>query len=159
MTGACIYAPALKEDGDPFYIKNSKIYYFDETTKETDSDPCKKELTITFPGGTTISRTKQVTFTLFALPNDISKASITINLEVDGQEKPRTLKLQQQQKNANNELVVGTDGKPVYDWITFPAGHKARIKGLAVDKGATWKIFFGVSVDDWKELDPTTIVF
>lgn len=157
LTGACIYAPALdKKDGDPFYIKNSKIYYFNETTKETDSDPCKKELTITFPEGTTISTTKQVTFTLFALPNDISKASITINLEVDGQEKPRTLKLQQQQKNANNELVVGTDGKPVYDWITFPAGHKARIKGLAVDGGSKWQLTIDDQVLPWIADEQTT---
>lgn len=156
LTGACIYAPALeKKAGDPFYILNSKIFYFDEINKETASDPCQKELTITFPDATTISTTNQVTFTLFALPNDISKASITINLTADGQTKSRTLKLQDQRRDENDNLVVDANGKPVYDWITFEAGHKARIKGLAVDGGSKWQLEIDGQVLPWTSYEET----
>lgn len=155
VTGTCFYNPALtKKTGDNFYIKNDQIYfvapipefptYWDGTSYEL----CKKSLTINFPTGTQIgpavgeTPAKEVTFTLFALPNDLDQMSITVNLTTtDGSTKSRKLKLQQ--KDSNNE----------FQWITFPAGHKAKIKGLAVDKGATWLLDIDGKVLPWNGYD------
>ncbi|MBQ5935073.1 MAG: hypothetical protein IJL68_03590 [Bacteroidales bacterium] len=155
VTGTCFYNPALtKKTGDNFYIKNDQIYfvapipefptYWDGTSYEL----CKKSLTINFPTGTQIgpavgeTPAKEVTFTLFALPNDLDQMSITVNLTTtDGSTKSRKLKLQQ--KDSNNE----------FQWITFPAGHKAKIKGLAVDGGSKWKLNIKADVLDWTFYD------
>ncbi len=154
MTGTCIYAPGLWS-GDPesenpklFYIENSQIYFIDESNKAywDGYEECEKSLTVRFPSGTKIDTNKGVTFTLFALPNDLDKVSITLDLTADGVNKVRTLKLQQ--KDSNNE----------FQWLTFPAGHKARFKAIAVDKGATWRIFYDVSVNEWVPLDPTQVI-
>jgi len=153
VTGTCLYAPALKGQGqgqDPFYLLNSQLYYIDANNKQfwQGYESCEKSLTIDFPTGTQIgpevgeTPAKEVTFTLFALPNDLDQMSITVNLTtIDGSTKSRKLKLQQ--KDSNNE----------FQWITFPAGHKARIKGLAVDKGATWLLDIDGKVLPWNGYD------
>lgn len=154
MTGTCIYAPGLWHDTQSenqklFYIENSQIYFIDESNIAywTGYEECEKSLTVGFPSGTKIDTNNGVTFTLFALPNDLDKVSITIDLTADGVNKVRTLKLQKRE----------TSDAP-YEWLTFPAGHKARFKAIAVDKGATWRIFYDVSVNEWVPLDPTQVI-
>ena len=127
MTGTCIYNPALEKKGgeEEFFIKNEKLYFF--------GSECSKSLTVAFPAETKITTNKEVSFTLFALPNDLSQMSITINCTVNGQTKDRKLNLKY------------SGG----DWVTFPAGHKALITGLALDSGATWLLTINGEVLPW----------
>ena len=144
VTGTCIYNPALpdKKSGE-FYIMNHEIYFIaGEYWAQSSYELCSKSLTVNFPTGTQIgpvdeTTSKEVTFTLFALPNDLDQVSITVNLTADGLTTSRKLKLQQ--KDSNSE----------FQWITFPAGHKARIKGLAVDKGSKWQLQIDDQVLPW----------
>lgn len=152
VTGTCFYNPALKEQGAAFYLKNDQIYFVapipDAPTywNNTSYELCNKSLTINFPPGTQIGPAvgddpaKEVTFTLYALPNDLDQMSITVNLTANdgpgGAAETRSRKLKLQKKETS-------DGP--YEWITFPAGHKAKIIGLAVDKGTTWK--YKIQVD------------
>ena len=88
---------------------------------------------VTFPANTTISSEKSVKFTILALPptwynNNGGKKLTNLVLTVNyGNNQTKKLRL--------NENATSTSyGTP----IEFPAFHKARIKGLALDAGATW---------------------
>lgn len=143
VTGTCIYNPALKKKSGEFYIQNNQIYFIADSYWAGSYELCSKSLTVNFPSGTQIgpvegtTQSKEVTFTLFALPNDLDQVSITVNLTADGLTTSRKLKLQQ--KDSNSE----------FQWITFPAGRKARIKGLAVDKGSKWQLQIDDEVLPW----------
>lgn len=166
VTGTCFYNPALtKKTGDAFYIKNDQIYFvarIPEAPNYWEGTPyelCEKFLTISFPDGTQIGPAvgddpaKEVTFTLYALPNDLDQMSITVNLTANdgpgGAAETRSRKLKLQKKETS-------DGP--YEWITFPAGHKAKITGLAVDKGTTWKYKIRINPDElpWDLITETT---
>lgn len=122
--------------------------YSDGTTGDdpTDANNC---ITVNLNGYKLVKSGEgntELVFTVFALPQTLKKLSISFEVGSSvGTYVTRTL-----------DFKKTTDN--VASWLTFGGCKKHVIKGLAM-KGATWKIFFGVSVDDWKELDPTTIVF
>ena len=104
-----------------------------------------------------ISRNKAVDFTLLALPYGI------VNPLADYSSQPYLTNLWLEVTYLRNgvreqkRLALKQTTNGVESFIEFSACKKYRLNALAV--GDSWKIFFGVSVDDWKELDPTTIVF
>ena len=82
------------------------------TVEQADS---QKKITVTFVGDTQISTTKSVKFTVFALPQDLTNISITVNFD----------------NNQSRTLALKQNDSP----IVFPAFHKANITGIALDAG------------------------
>ena len=117
----------------------------------------QNEVSVDFPDNTKISPTSAVDFTLLALPYGIVNATETYDT------KPYLTNLWLEVtylKNGVREqkrLALKQTTNGVESFIEFSACKKYRLNALAV--GDSWKIYLGVSVDDWKELDPTTIVF
>ena len=75
----------------------------------------QKRIVVTFPAGTVISPNDSVRFTVFALPQDLTNISVSVNF---GENMVRTLALKK-----NDSPII------------FPAFHKANIKGLALEAG------------------------
>ena len=135
LTGTCYYDlnrlsnTSMVVADDPHFLKNSALDF--------DSD-CGRSITISV--GQEITKTTEATFTLFALPCAIDQMSISVTFTPEGgTQTTKSLKLK---KNDN--------------WITFPAGHKALITGLAVEAGAQWN--YKIQLDpDSIEWDLTTL--
>ena len=101
-----------------------------------------KEVTVNFPSGTVISAHDTVRFTILTLPPADSKPltdlTLTVNYGSSGNTKTKSLKLNNQVTSTN------TQGTP----ISFPAFHKARIRGLAM-AGDVWVVNIMTDVNDW----------
>ena len=96
-----------------------------------------------FPGGVTVNSTTSTTFTLFALPQELTDLTLNIMIK-DSESSPvitRTLGL----SNKNGE------------YIKFDACKKHRIYGLEMPDG-TWKLYLETEVAQW-EKDPHTPVY
>lgn len=90
-----------------------------------------KEVTVAFPSGTTISANDTLRFTILTLPPADGQPLTNLTLAVTlGNGQTKSLKL-------NNNV---TSSKPEGTPIQFPAFHKARIKGLAMEGGVNWKL-------------------
>ena len=90
--------------------------------------------TYTLPDDTTVDKDTKVTFTVFALPQNIVGLQLKIYVEVDGETTSFTGTLK---KNGNP--------------ITFGMCEKHRIKGVAIP-GNLWKIYYQpgiVTADEW----------
>lgn len=121
--------------GTCYYDIDSKEASFVPSNASTLEENCKKSVKFYFPENTVITSTNEVKFTIFALPAELSQMTIRVNF--DGS-KSRSLKLKQ-----NDE------------WISFPACHKARINGLALEGGDSWRLEIDGNVLSWHGLDVT----
>ena len=93
---------------------------------------------ITVPVGKTVSSTTDANVTIFGLPNDLKKMTLTIKFTMSGNLK------------ATATLYLGDD-------TVFGARKKTRIKGLQMN--GQWKIFIAaVDIDDWEEVGTTTLI-
>ena len=90
-------------------------------------------VTVNLPANTTISSEKSVKFTILTLPPTSTAALTNLVLTVNfGTGTGQTKKLRLNEKvTASNQY-----GTP----IDFPAFHKARITGLALEGGTSWKL-------------------
>lgn len=99
--------------------------------------PTDKKVTYTFPASTVISPTKYLTFTVFALPEDITGLTLVFHM-ADGT--TTTAKL----------MNKATDTKPASP-ITFAGCMKHCLKGIAVPGG--WKfLWLDIDVMEWEEV-------
>ena len=140
------FACVLDDNNQPTSLQNEVFVEFPYYETETETQK-----------NTKISPTSAVDFTLLALPYGIVNATETYDT------KPYLTNLWLEVtylKNGVREqkrLALKQTTNGVESFIEFSACKKYRLNALAV--GDSWKIYLGVSVDDWKELDPTTIVF
>lgn len=127
LTGLCYYdLNALS--GSNHFLPNSALS-FDDGGKSIKVNVNK-----------TASATTAASFTLFALPCTFNQLSIRVAFTpAGGSQMTKTLKLKQ-----NN------------DWISFPAGHKARIHGLALEGGKKWQLIIKTDVKDWTYISEDT---
>ena len=102
--------------------------------------PEAKELTYTFPEGTTITKTDYVTFTVFAVPETIEGLTLVFHLGEDGsEEQTATLK-----KNVGGEKQD----------ISFAGCKKHYLRGIAVPGGWNFKyLTLDIDVLDWVDLE------
>lgn len=102
--------------------------------------PSDNALTYTFPENTKITKTDYVTFTVFALPEDIEGLILEFHLGADGSE-IQTARLRKLIDN------VPTD-------ITFGKCKKHCLRGIAVKGGWTFKyLTLDIDVMDWVDLE------
>ena len=102
--------------------------------------PSDKALTITFPENTTITTTDYVTFTVFALPEDIEGLNLEFHLGADGSEI----------QYANLKQTVNGVKKN----INFEKCKKHCLRGIAVPGGWNFKyLTLDIDVLDWVDLD------
>lgn len=120
VTGTCYYN-----------MEGAGIHYVTGTPAVSGEQACSESVTVNL-SGQSITETREVVFTLFTLPDELDRVSVTVNFTKDGRTKSRTLKLKR-----NNA------------WIRFPACHKARISGLALDGGASWELTVEGEVLPW----------
>ena len=141
----------VKSAGDPIGLKSFELISGDKSLAgEYTVDYSSGTKTYTFPtsGGKTISVNltgksageDYLTFTVLALPQEYSNLSVRFTTSQDVQ---RTLAL----KYADPE--TGTPGSNV----TFAAGKKHRILGLALPNG---ELLISVGTAPWDEVDPST---
>lgn len=104
--------------------------------------PEAKELTYTFPEGTTITKTDYVTFTVFAVPETIEGLTLVFHLGEDGsEEQTATLKMR--------------EGNEIKD-ISFTGCKKHYLRGIAVKGGWNFKyLTLDIDVMDWVDLKTT----
>ena len=105
--------------------------------------PATGNLTYTLPADTKVNKTSSVTFTVFALPQNIAGLKLKFYVKVDGED-------------ASFTGTLSKGGQP----ITFGACEKHRIKGVAVP-GNLWKIFYApgiIEADQWVEVDGGSII-
>ena len=135
LTGYCHYNLNLlptesvaTEGFDSHYLKNSALSYE------------QKGNSVEIPLNQTITNSSEAVFTIFTLPVALSNLTISVTFTPEGgTQTTKSLKLK---KNDN--------------WISFPAGHKALITGLAVEAGAQWN--YKIQLDpDSIEWDLTTL--
>ena len=102
--------------------------------------PEAKDLTFTFPEGTTITKTDYVTFTVFAVPENIEGLTLEFHLGEDGSEiQTATLK-----KNVGGEKQD----------ISFAGCKKHYLRGIAVPGGWNFKyLTLDIDVLDWVDLE------
>lgn len=108
-----------------------------------DCTPATGNLTYTLPADTKVNKTSSVTFTVFALPQNIAGLKLKFYVKVDGED-------------ARFTGTLSKGGQP----ITFGACEKHRIKGVAVP-GNLWKIFYApgiIEADEWVEVDGDPII-
>lgn len=102
--------------------------------------PTDTKVTYTFPANTVISPTKYLTFTVFALPEDITGLTLVFHMS-DGT--TTTAKLM-------NKATDTTPASP----ITFAGCKKHCLKGIAVPGG--WKfLWLDIDVKEWVEVTST----
>lgn len=88
--------------------------------------PSDDALTITFPANTKITKTDYVTFTVFALPEDIEGLYLEFHLGENGEEI---------QKANLKQKVKNDDGTETTKNITFGKCKKHNLRGIAVKGG------------------------
>lgn len=91
--------------------------------------------------GKTISQTKEVVFTLLAMPQDLTNLKLTVTYSNGGTPVSRTLALNY------------SDDTPV----TFNAGKKYVLRGIALQDGWTFSVDLGLNVMEWTVGGNTTI--
>ena len=102
--------------------------------------PSDKALTITFPENTKITTTDYVTFTVFALPEDIEGLNLEFHLGADGSEI----------QYANLKQTVNGVKKN----INFEKCKKHCLRGIAVPGGWNFKyLTLDIDVLDWVDLE------
>ncbi len=115
---------------------------FAGTTKTIDcSSATDKTVSVTFAQGTTISTTQELRFTVFALPQDLTKLSIRFTILSDDptQTQTHTLKLA---KKIDGEL----------NYLTFEGCKKHKITGLQMEGAWNFKtITLTGEVIEWTE--------
>ena len=89
--------------------------------------------------GVEITDEKFLTFTVLALPRDLSNLSVTINIDKGGQTLSRTLALKYSSSHATHPN----------ESITFDACKKHRITALAVDGEEFWSLSLSGDVNYW----------
>lgn len=108
---------------------NSKGKTIGATTYSTvAATAANKEITYDFPEGTDVNSTNTLTFTVFAVPQDVVGLSLEFSLS-DGTKRTATLK-------KNGEA------------ITFGACEKNRIYTLAIPEGE-WHLYLEADVQEW----------
>ena len=133
LTGYCYYdlnavTPDANDSYDSHYLANSALSF----------ESASKSLKVTKNQAAT--NENEAIYQLFTLPCNLSKLSLKVTFTPEGGSQiTKTLKLQQ--KNASD----------VMDWITFKAGHKARIVGLAMESGSKWHLVIDDQVLPWIE--------
>ena len=138
LTGNCYYDLNLL----PNYATDRNYPYF---VKLSTGDISNGGYSIKFNVGKTISKTQEASFTFYTLPVDLAGLEFKVQCSktVNGGTEVNTRKLKLM-KNA--------------DWVSFPAGHKALITGLAVDP-EIWcfqTITLQGEVLDWEVAKETT---
>ena len=104
--------------------------------------PEAKELTYTFPEGTTITKTDYVTFTVFAVPETIEGLTLVFHLGEDGSE----------EQTATLKMREGNETKD----ISFTGCKKHYLRGIAVKGGWNFKyLTLDIDVMDWVDLETT----
>ena len=88
--------------------------------------------------GKTISTTEKVHFTVLALPGELTDMTLAVTFKDPRDATGNTLK--------TRKLKLQQNGS----YITFPAFHKARLNGLAVDTGENWELTVKTDVNEWK---------
>lgn len=127
LTGRCYYDLNRLPQGSHFLPNN-------EITFVSGSKSLKIDV------GQTITQDTEASFTLFTLPCSFNQLSIKVTFTPEGgSQTTKTLKLQQ------NDT-----------WISFPAGHKTVIKGLALKGGQNWQLIIKTDVNDWTLVEKTT---
>ncbi len=91
--------------------------------------------------GKTISQTKEIVFTLLAMPQNLSDLSLTVSYLHNGATVSRTLALNY------------SDDTPV----TFYAGKKYILRGIALQEGWNFSVDLGLKVMEWTVGGNTTI--
>ena len=90
-----------------------------------------KEVTVTFPAGTTISDTKEVAFTIFVLPvKDVTNLSLELTFV----------------NSAGTTLTKNLKLKKNDEFIRFDACKKHRLTGVTLDSGDTWNLYMTLDV-------------
>lgn len=137
LTGYCHYNLNLlptesvaAEGYDSHYLKNTALSFDEAGTS------------VEIPLNQTITNSSEAVFTLFTLPVALSNLTISVTFTpAGGSQMTKSLKLKQ-----NDE------------WITFRAGHKARITGMALEAGEQWN--FRIELDSearpWELITETT---
>lgn len=134
-----------------YKLRNGQDYTFDATGPTYESidhtGNLSHSVTVNFPAGTKISPTDSVKFTILTLPPaksaNITNLTLTVNY---GNNQTKSLKLNNQVSSSNPE------GTP----IQFPAFHKARITGLALEGGSKWQLIIDDQVLPWIKDEQTT---
>lgn len=125
LTGKLVYDNYMSANGSPSASDVSRL---------VDNDSYKLSVNLE---GKSISKDADghVHFTVLALPGDITNLTLAVTYvdPVDAN-KTKTRKLKLQQSGS---------------FITFPAFHKALIKGLALDDGSNWRLTINTAVKDW----------
>ena len=141
LTGYCHYNLNLLSDPDNIvaaqgydshYLKNSLLSFEEAGTS------------VEIPLNQTItnSSSSEAVFTIFTLPVTLSNLTISVTFTPEGgSQMTKSLKLKQND-----------------DWITFRAGHKARLTGMALEAGEQWN--FRIELDSearpWELITETT---
>ena len=110
LTGYCYYdlnsvTPDASDSYDSHYLPNNKLSF------ENGGKSIKINL-----GDAPISSTTEASFTIFTLPCTLDHLCFRVNFTHDGASYTKMLRMTQNS-----------------GWVSFPAGHKAVITGLAVD--------------------------
>ena len=99
----------------------------------------QKEVYVEFPGGTTVTATQEVSFTLLALPYDLTNLYLEVTYDVSGTAITKKLQL----KNNGS-------------YISFAGCSKHRITGLAFDGGSNWRLTINDVLLPWDREDGST---
>ena len=128
LTGYCHYdLNKLSDPDNRVAAEGYDSHYLKNTWLSFDN----KGNTIEIPLSQTVNSSDEAVFTLFTLPCALSNLSISVTFTPEGgSQMTKTLKLEY------------ADHSP----LTFKAGHKARITGLALEAGVQWN--FKIQLDD-----------
>lgn len=141
LTGDYAFDYRNKNDVQPTYWNNGPLVGGVDLNSG-DAAGRSQEVTVSFPSGTVISANDTVRFTILTLPpadgSPLTNLTLTVNYGNSGNTKTKSLKLNNQVSTSNPQ------GNP----ISFPAFHKARIKGLAME-GDVWQLNIMTEVNDW----------
>ena len=99
----------------------------------------QKEVYVTFPSGTTITTSQEVSFTLLALPYDLTELYLEVTYEVAG-------------TSITKKLQLKDNGS----YISFAGCKKHRITGLAFDGGSNWRLTINDQLLPWDREDGNT---
>ncbi|MBQ6302379.1 MAG: hypothetical protein IJK75_08345 [Bacteroidales bacterium] len=126
-------------------ITSNTPFNYNSTPEHPLNEETSRTITVSREGGWAISPTQEANITIFGLPNDLGKITLTINFTTGGVTKNATLFLYDPANPTGDSYAV------------FSACKKTRIKGLQI--GGVWKIFIAaVDVDEWQEVGTTTLI-
>lgn len=143
---------ADKDETDPITVKSFEMVSADKAlvgaysikyTAGKASYTCpaaaadNKSISLKFPDNTQITKDKALTFTVFALPQNLSGLSLKFTVADGSDEITRTLPL---------TYAKAADGHAAGDAITFGACMKHRLLGVAMQN--RWVLYAGVTVQE-----------